>query len=130
MAKVGVFFSFEFDKDEKLRGDFFAQAKGESQYAIRNYSLDEKHPPKDDSWKVQAEDLIRQCKVVIVVVGQDTHNAPGVKEEVEIAKRLCKPIFQIQPQRQNYGGIDKAGEIIPWKWDKIDEKIDELLKQV
>ena len=52
MAKVGVFFSFEFDKDEKLRGDFFAQAKGESQHAIRNYSLDEKHPPKDDSWKV------------------------------------------------------------------------------
>ena len=49
MAKVGVFFSFEFDKDEKLRGDFFAQAKDESRYAIRNYWPDQKHPPKDDS---------------------------------------------------------------------------------
>ena len=128
MAKVGVFFSFEFDKDKKLRGDFFAQAKDESDHAIRNYSLNETHPPKDDSWKVQAEDHIRRSKVVIVVVGQDTHNAPGVKEEVEIAERLDKPIFQIQPQKQNYGGLDEAGEIIPWKWDKIDAKINELLE--
>jgi len=129
MAKVGVFFSFEFDKDEKLRGDFFAQAKNESPHAIRNYSLNEKHPPKDDSWKIQAENRIRQCKVVIVVVGQDTHNAPGVEEEVKIAQRLGKPIFQLQPQKQNYGGLNGAGEIIPWKWDKINAKIDELLEQ-
>ena len=127
MAKVGVFFSFEFDRDKELYGNFFAQAKDESRHAIRNYSLNETHPPKDDSWKVQAEAHIRRSKVGIVVVGQDTHNAPGVKEEVRIAKRLCKPIFQIQPQKQDYGGVDGAGEIIPWKWDKIDAKIDELL---
>ena len=54
--------------------------------------------------------------------------APGVEEEIEIAKRLSKPIFQIQPQKQNYGGIDGAGDIIPWKWDKIDAKINELLR--
>ena len=129
MAKVGVFFSFEFDRDKELYRSFFAQSKGKSCHAIRNYSLNEKHPPKDDSWKAQAEAYIRRSKVVIVVVGQDTHNAPGVEEEVAIAKRLDRPIFQLQPQKQNYGGVDGAGEIIPWKWDKIDAKIDKLLKQ-
>ena len=127
MAKVGVFFSFEFDRDKELYGSFFAQAKHQSRHAIRNYSLDEKHPPTDDSWKADAENKIAQCDIVIIVVGQDTHNAPGVKVEKEIAKRLGKCVFQIQPQKQNYGGVDGAGEIIPWKWDQIDAKIDELL---
>ena len=126
MAKVGVFFSYEFTKNRGLYGSFFKQAKGESCHAIRNYSLDKVHPP--DNWQEKAEANIRRSKIVIVVVGQDTHNAPGVDEEVKIAKRLGKPIFQIQPQQQNYGGVDGAGEIIPWKWDKIDAKIDELLE--
>ena len=51
MAKVGVFFSFEFDRDKPLRGSFFAQSKGESRHAIRDYSLDKVHPPKD--WEVR-----------------------------------------------------------------------------
>ena len=125
MAKVGVFFSFEFDRDKELYGSFFAQAKGESRHAIRDYSLDKVHPP--DDWKEKAENQIDQCNIVIVVIGQDTHTATGVEEEVEIAKQLGKRIFQIQPQKQNYGGVDGAGEIIPWKWDKIDAKINELL---
>ena len=125
MAKVGVFFSFEFDRDKELYGSFFAQAKNESRHAIRDYSLDKVHPP--DNWKEKAENQIAQCNIVIIVVGQDTHNAPGVEVEKNIAKRLDKPILQIQPQNQNYGGVDGAGEIIPWEWDKIDAKINELL---
>ena len=128
MAKVGVFFSYEYDRDKELYGSFFAQAKDESRHAIRNYSLDKVHPPKD--WEEEAEKRIAQCNLVIVVIGQDTHSATGVEEEVEIAKRLDKPIFQIQPQKQNYGGLDGAGEIILWDWDKIDAKIDELLELV
>ena len=126
MAKVGVFFSYEYDKNKELYGSFFAQAKKESRHAIRDYSLDKVHPP--DDWKEKAENQIDQCNIVIVVVGQDTHTATGVEEEVEIAKQLGKRIFQIQPQKQNYGGVDGAGEIIPWKWGKIDAKINELLE--
>ena len=125
MAKVGVFFSYDFTKDKELYGSFFAQAKGESRHAIRNYSLDKVHPPAD--WRVEAEKQIDQCDIVITVVGQDTHTASGVEDERKIAKRLGKKRFQIQPQNQNYGGLNGAGEIIPWKWDKIDAKINELL---
>ena len=127
MAKVGVFFSYEYDRDHELYGSFFAQAKDESCHAIRDYSLDKVHPPAD--WKVEAEKRIDQCDIVITVVGQDTHTATGVEDEMKIAKRLGKRKFQIQPQKQNYGGINGAGEIIPWRWDKIDAKINELLKR-
>ena len=84
-------------------------------------------PPAD--WRAEAEKRIDQCNIVITVVGQDTHTASGVEEEKKIAKRLGKKRFQIQPQKQNYGGINEAGEIIPWEWDKIDAKINELLGQ-
>ena len=67
MAKVGVLFSFEFDRDNALRGSFFAQAKKKSRHAIRDYSLDKVHPPAD--WKVEAEKRIAQCNLVITVVG-------------------------------------------------------------
>lgn len=125
MAKVGVFFSYDFTKDKELYGSFFEQSKSESRHAIRNYSLEKVHPPAD--WRVEAEKRIAQCAIVITVVGRDTHTASGVEEERKIAKRLKKKRFQIQPQKQNYGGLNGAGEIIPWKWDKIDAKIDELL---
>lgn len=85
MAKVGIFFSFEFDRDKELYGSFFAQAKGESRHAIRNYSLEKVHPPAD--WKVEAERRIDRCDIVVTVVGQDTHTASGVEEEKRIAKR-------------------------------------------
>lgn len=39
MAKAGVFFSFEFDRDKELYGSFFAQAKNESRHAILNYLM-------------------------------------------------------------------------------------------
>ena len=125
MAKVGVFFSYEYDRNKVLYGSFFAQAKEESDHTICDYSLDKVHPPAD--WKAEAEKRIGECNLVITVVGQDTHSSTGVEEERKIAKRLRKKRFQIQPQNQNYGGLNGAGEIIPWEWDKIDAKINELL---
>ena len=62
------------------------------------------------------------------MVGKDTHNAPGVEKEVAIANQLKKPIFQIMPQEATGGKVRCAGELIEWKWKKIDEMIKELLK--
>ena len=79
MARVGVFFSFEYDRDKELYGNFFAQAKDESRHAMRNYSLDKVHSP--DDWKEEAEKRIDRCDLVITVVGQDTHSSTGVEED-------------------------------------------------
>ena len=126
MAKVRVFWSFEFAKDAKLRGDFFAQAKrGDSGHYILDYSLKEQYP--EDQWLDKARKQIELCDIVIVLVGQDTHNALGVEKEVTIANQEGKPIFQIRPQGKTWGEVKGADDLIPWKWPKIDEKIGELL---
>ena len=98
MAKVGVFFSYDFTEDKELYGSFFAQAKNESRHAIRNYSLNKVHPPAD--WRVEAEKRIAQCDLVITVVGQNTHSASGVEDERKIAKRLKKKDFRFNPRNR------------------------------
>ena len=121
MAKVRVFLSFEFDKDNELHHNFYAQvARGDSCHEIEDYSLNEAYQPHNDRiWLKKARDLISRSDIVIVITGQDAHNAPGVKKEVTNAKQQHKPIFQIRPQGKTSGMIDGAGEVMPWQWKKL-----------
>lgn len=125
MAEVRIFLSFEFDKDKQLYRNFYDQAKENSSYRVKNHSLREDYPTEE--WLDKAREKIRQCDIVIVLVGQDTHNAPGVKKEVTVANQLRKPIFQIRPQGQNWGEVSGAGELRAWKWKNIDKMIEKLL---
>ncbi len=130
MAKVKVFLSFEFDRDEELHQNFYGQAAEYSSHKIEDYSLNEPYPPHNNrSWLKIARDLISCSDIVIAVIGEDTHNAPGVEKEVTVANQQNKPIFQIRPQSRTSGRVDGAGEVIPWKWKKIDAKISECLKK-
>ena len=126
MAKVRVFLSFEFDKDDPLHRNFYEQAKEHSCYAIRDYSMNETYRP-NESWLNKARKLICECDIVIVLVGQDTHKARGVEKEVTVANQEGKPIFQIRPQGKTWGKVRGAGDLITWKWSKVNEKIGELL---
>ena len=76
MAKLNIFVSFEFGKDHDLQNNFFRQAKEETNHRIRDHSLHESYP--DEAWKKKARNAISRCDVVVVLIGQDTHNAPGV----------------------------------------------------
>lgn len=130
MAKVKVFLSFEFDKDEKHHRNFYVQSKDCSSHDIVDYSLNEPYQPHNErTWLKKAHAQIGKSDIVIVVVGEDTHNALGVEKEVTIANQLEKPIFQIRQQSRKSGMVDGAGEVIPWKWKKIDAKISECLKK-
>ena len=120
MATIDIFASFEFDKDQDLRGNFYRQAKNLSPHRIRNCSLREAYPT--NKWKGKARAAIEQCDLVIILIGPDTHNAPGVDTEVGIARSLGKPIFQVKPQRRSYNGVEGV-ELIPWRWQRINEKI-------
>ena len=130
MSKVNIFLSFEFDRDQELHRNFYAQTeRGDSCHEIEDYSLNEPYPPHDDSsWLKKAKDLISRSDIVIVVIGEDTHNAHGVKKEVTIANQQGKPIFQIHPQTRTNGEVKGAGEVITWKWNKIDTKFSKCLK--
>lgn len=123
--KIGVFLSFEFDEDRDLHRNFYAQAKRHSTHHIKDESLNERRP--DAEWLKFARKQIAKSDIVIVVVGKDTHNAPGVEKEVTIANQLNKPMFQIRPRKRTAGKVKGAREMIRWEWDLIDAKIDELM---
>ena len=127
MPSLKVFVSFEFDKDNELKNNFFQQAKQQSPHRVLNSSLNEAYP--DRQWEDKATAAIRQCDIVIVLVGPDTHNAPGVKTEVAIALQLTKPVFQVVPKVRQYKGVADIGEPILWKWKRINGKIDEVWTQ-
>ena len=123
MATVNIFASFEFDKDANLKNSFYQQAKEHSSHRIRSFSLREAH--RSNEWQDKAKAAISKCDLVIVLIGQDTHNASGVKVEVDIARRLGKPVFQVRPWRRTYNGV-KGVKLVRWRWKRINRKIDAL----
>ena len=127
MPTVNIFVSFEFGKDNRLKNAFYKQAEDQSQHSIRNYSLNARY--QENVWKGKARHAIRKCDIVFVLVGQDTHNAPGVLVETDIARSLEKPIIQILSKgarRQSYKGIPHIEDRIAWKWETIDRKIEDV----
>lgn len=124
MATVNIFVSFEFDKDKDLRNNFYKQAKTLSPHRIGDSSLRKIYPNND--WKDKARNAISQCDTVVILIGQDTHKAPGVKVEVDIARRLKKPVIQIRPRKRPQTGVPGVKKPIPWKWKRINAALDAL----
>ena len=124
MATLNIFVSFEYDKDKKFKGDFIGQAKSQSPHRIKDSSLREAYP--DQVWQQQARNAIEGCDVIIVLVGEDTHNAPGVKTEIKFGRRLKKSILQIVRRRSTYRGFTYLDEPIQWNWKLINAKLDEI----
>ncbi len=122
MATLNIFASFEYDKDRALRDEFFGQARDRSPHRVVNSSLQE--AGAENQWQQQARQNIERCDIVVILVGQDTHNAPGVRSEVRIARRLGRPIIQVIPRGENYTGVTSVKKPIPWDWDRINQAIE------
>ena len=124
MATLNIFFSFEFDKDRNLPNNFYRQAKEETNHRIRDCSLHESYP--NEVSKNKARNAIRRCDVVIVLIGEDTHNAPGVIVETDIARSLDKPTIQVRPQGSSHTGLTRLGKPIKWKWKTINNWLNDI----
>ncbi len=122
MATLNIFVSFEFDRDNDLKNSFYDQAERHSTHRISNCSLNETY--RDEVWRNRARAAIRQCDVVVVLIGQDTHNAQGVIVETDMARSFGKPIIQVRPQDRPYQGLTRLGEPIPWRWRTINARLD------
>ena len=127
MANLRIFISFEFDKDNNLKDSFFRQAREQSQHRVRNCSLNQAYP--DEAWKNKARQAIRECDVVLVLVGQNTHNASGVLVETDMARSMQKPTIQVlsaKARRNNYEGVPHLEDRIPWKWNAVNRRLNGL----
>jgi hypothetical protein len=68
--------------------------------------------------------MIRQRSLVVVLLGEDTHSASGVRKEVDIARSYHIRVILIRSQRakkENYGSVRGVDEEYPWKWSILDE---------
>ena len=126
MATLKIFVSFEYDKDNDLKNNFLSQAKDETNHKVVSCSLDEKY--EDEEWKKKAREAICECDVVVLLIGQDTHNAPGVKVETDMADSFKKRVIQVRPKRRTYTGLSHLGKPIPWKWKRINAELDKIAK--
>ena len=114
MAKKKVFISYDYDTDRHLKATFVAHANHpDCPFSIIDFSLQEHR--RDEAWLSEAQRQIDLCDVFIVLLGRNTHNASGVRKEVNIARGLNKNRFQLRPQGKNYSRIRSAGEVVVWK---------------
>ena len=127
MANLRIFVSFEFDKDNSLKNNFLRQAREQSQHRVSNCSLNQAYP--DEAWKNKVKQAIRECDVVLVLVGQNTHNAPGVLVETNMGRSMKKSTIQVlstKARRNNYKGVASLEDRSSWKWDAIYQRVNEL----
>lgn len=94
----------------------------DSPFSVNDFSLREAYP--DDEWVAKAQSAITRCDLFIVLLGENTHSAPGVLTEVRIASGLKKDRFQLKPQHRRKSPIPGAGEMVSWNWKSLKAKWD------
>ena len=118
MAKR-AFISFDYDNDKALKDFMAGQAKlPDSPFTMADWSMKEAAPQRD--WKAEAEGRIKRSDVVIVMVGNSTHRAPGVLAEVDMARRNNIKIVQVIGYRDSSPtAVAGAGTLYRWNWDNL-----------
>lgn len=119
MATKRVFVSFDFDHDKIVKEFVIGQSKlPDSPFTVIDTSLKEAAPEK--RWEDKARVAIRRSDVVMVMVGQYTHRAPGVLKEVQMARDEGKPIYQIIGYKDgSYTAVPNAGRLYRWNWANL-----------
>ena len=117
MAKKRAFFSF--DEDQNLKHHMVGQMKlPTSPFEGADWSMKEAAPQRN--WEQEAEGRINRSDVVVVLVGPNTHKAPGVLKEVAITRRLGKPIVQIIGYKDaSPTSVPNAGRLLRWSWPNM-----------
>jgi len=88
-------------------------------FSIIDHSLKEAAPMRD--WQDRARRAIQRCDVVLVMVGSQTHRAPGVLKEIGMAHEEGVRVAQIIGYRDgDYKPVSGAGRLYRWSWDNLE----------
>lgn len=121
MAKKKIFVSFDFATDRNLKNEIVASSqKPDAAYKVSNWSMkpDEKNP----KWLKEVKYRITRCDVLVVLCGENSHQAPGLLKEVEIATAANIKVIQLTAHPQN-APVTSAGESFDW----TDENLNKIL---
>ena len=122
MARTKIFVSFEYETGYELKETLIGQARQPgSPFSVTDFSLQEREPESD--WLDKAKQAIARCDVFVTLLSQNTHNAPGVLEEIKIARRLRKPQFQLRAQGHKWRAMRGAGKLVVWTWPNLQREL-------
>lgn len=132
MADPRAFISFDFDHNDTEKTLFVGQSKNsKTPFSIQDWSAKSSMP--QNQWEEIVEGKIKKCNMVIVLVGKYMASATGVKKEIKMAKENNVPIFGVYVDGADYNSNLPEGlarsRVVKWEWDKIVEKIDQMMKE-
>ncbi len=119
MAKKKIFVSFDFDHDKALKNEIVAKSQNpEAPFKVSNWSM--KPDDNDPKWNKEAKFRISRCDIMLVLAGENTHQAKGVQKEVQIARDAKMHIIQIKAQTDEAcPTVEFAGKQHDWTWDNL-----------
>ena len=120
MNRKKVFISFDYDNDFFLKEALVGQSKNEdSPFEIADYSIKE----ESKTWINDARNRIKRCDVVIVICGENTHNAIGISKELTISQEENVPYFLLRGYSNKYCTKPRAAsymdKIYDWTWNNL-----------
>jgi hypothetical protein len=116
VAKTKVFVSYDFEHDSDMKNNLIGQTKHEdSPFSINDLSINE----KITNWQQKARASIEKCDVFVILLGENTYQASGVKRELKMAREIGKKRFQLREQGHNPKSLEGAGEVVAWKWKNL-----------
>ena len=122
MAKTKIFVSFDYDTDFGLKETLIGQSRqASSPFSVTDFSLQERQPESD--WLNKAQSAIARCDVFVTLLGENTHNAPGVLKEIAIAQGLKKRRFQLRSQGKRWREMKGAGKLVVWTWPNLQREL-------
>ena len=116
-----VYLAFEFEKDSQRRATFISQAQRHCDFRVEDLSLPS--AVHDSSWQREALERIRSSDLVMFLLGPDTHNAPGVHDELSLAGLARRPVVQLKPRSREYGFVSQKVPVCSYKWRRINEML-------
>ncbi|OAK24653.1 MULTISPECIES: TIR domain-containing protein [Bacillus cereus group] len=132
MGNHRAFISFDFDHNVTEKKLFVGQSKNsKTPFSIQDWSAKSAMP--QSQWEAIVEEKIKKTNMVIVLVGKYMASAIGVRKEIKMAKDNNVPVFGVY-----VGGADSNSNLpeglarirtVKWDWDKIAEKIDQMMDE-
>lgn len=120
MVKKKVYVAFDYD-DLGVKQNLVTEAKRpDCPWEFIDNSIPRALP---DKWALEAERLIRESDCVIVLCGEQTHQATGVATEVQLAQKLGRRYFLLSgtrlgtPTRPNHSRADD--KIWTYRWPTL-----------
>jgi hypothetical protein len=85
----------------------------------------------NENWETQTRELIKQTRVVLMVIGKNTANAANVIWEIKVAREEGIPVIGVYVDKAYQDSLPEtfgSGPVIEWNWEYVYNTILRLVK--